>query len=285
MPRYLQCFAVLLLCVLTPALAWTQQRVAFDFRGGPENPAPLRLFGPDVNNVTQADARSLRFTLPKGRANSDVVGADIPLRLRGDFEIVLGYELLAIDEPTNDRGSGVQFRVNYATAVPQISMMSRVRKNGKESVGYWRQELGPDGKERFPAKDGGSFVTATTTQGKFRLVRTGPRVEYFVAEGAADFKSLFDVDIGTEDVTSLRLVALSGYQPTLADVRFSDLTIRSGELLAAAPVEQAVAEAAPAPRRSALFLALGLFGVLLVTGALAAFFFLQKKKPESEGEP
>jgi hypothetical protein len=114
--------------------------------------------------------------------------------------------------------------------------------------------------------------------GKFRLVRTGARVDYSVADGPVDYKPLFSTDIGTEDVTFLRLMAMSGYRPTATDVRFSELALTTNLPTAAAPAVAPDAEPPPVPRRrSFLVVALLVFTGIFVAAVATVLIYRSRK--------
>src|SRR5437763_8584087 len=83
-------------------------RLAFDFRKKVDDLPGVTLFGPDADSVAKTDAQGLRITLPEGRSDCRNVGVELPLRIHGDFEIDLGYELLAFGENIPNPAAGVQ---------------------------------------------------------------------------------------------------------------------------------------------------------------------------------
>src|SRR5947209_1349283 len=98
----------LLAVVLAPVRAEAREHVLLDFRLGMPAATGLRLFGADAEAAVKTDAEGLRITLPARRQDVNAVGVELPCRIHGDFEMAVGYELLAVGEPTPEAGAGVQ---------------------------------------------------------------------------------------------------------------------------------------------------------------------------------
>src|SRR5262249_46493497 len=105
-----------------------RQHLAIDFRAGLDKLPPFEFFGPDASSVTRTDAQGLRINMPAIREDPNPVGLDLPLRIHGNFEVVLGYELLAIDDPPPESGAGVQMRLLFASPPPLAAALTRLRK-------------------------------------------------------------------------------------------------------------------------------------------------------------
>src|SRR5262249_39465509 len=69
-----------------PPAPGRQHRV-YDFRKRIDDLPGLTLFGPDAETVVQTDAQGLRINLPEGRPDCNNVGVELPLTIRGDFDI------------------------------------------------------------------------------------------------------------------------------------------------------------------------------------------------------
>src|SRR5262245_33504675 len=89
----------LFLCAATLTPGQMQGRLEINCREGLENQPVLSLFGPEVESMAKVDAQGLRFSMPAGRRDTNSVGAEAQVRLRGDFEITLDYDLVAVPEP------------------------------------------------------------------------------------------------------------------------------------------------------------------------------------------
>jgi hypothetical protein len=105
-----------------------------------------------------------------------------------------------------------------------------------------------------------------------RLVRDGPQLKYFVAEGAAkEFRQLHAEELGTEDVTFLRFAADRGNSPAALEVRLLDLEVRGESFSEPPPVEVVEQSANWAP--VALWL---LVPVAAVAGLFASWQWFQR---------
>jgi hypothetical protein len=240
----------LILSVLTASLVAAGARGAdafeIDFRAGAANPVPWQLYGPDAASLAKPDDKGLRINLPTDRGEPGrEVGVTVPLRLRGDFEVTLGYELLPVGEPVPESGAGVQLRVLFDA--PVAAGMTRLRKLPKpdesklfdvvgpngETFGATRYDIGPNGKEKADVLN----RRAAAPTGRLRLRRVGSKMEYWVADGSGDFRRIRTMEIGVVDATTIRAFGFSGYQPVAVDVRLTGLTVM-GVRAAAAPVAE-----------------------------------------------
>jgi hypothetical protein len=233
MNRFGLCPCVVAACVLTSGPGLARDHMAIDFRSGT---SPLVPYGSDAEARIKPDGRGLRITLPADRRDPhQEVGVQLPMRLRGDFEIVLAYELLAIGDPTPEAGAGLQLRVTFDTPTATTAVVSRLRKrlvqdsarlfegvkaNG-ETYGAVRYDRGPDGKEKLDAYN----FRAVATAGRLKLVRVGPEVRFSAADGAGSFHQLRALDFGTADATGVRVFGFTGYRPVSVDIRLTELVI------------------------------------------------------------
>jgi hypothetical protein len=269
-----------------------RSHLAIDFRDGLGRLPSFQLIGPEAEAVVKTDARGLRITLPAGRADGNQVGVEFPLRLHGNFEIALGYELLTIGDPPPERGAGVMLRLEFDSPSPHAVQVTRLRKppgGGDEprfalvaprgeTFGAVQINQAADGKEHLDAMN----FRAGEPAGRLKLVRTGPQLEYWATEGAPEFHRLRSKMIGTPDVQTIRLVCTSGYDHAAVDVRFTDLVLDADRLPAQAesapPARAQSAPPAPAARRPP-YLALGvLAGGLLTAAALLLVYLLGKRR-------
>src|SRR6266566_4762863 len=146
--------AKLALCLLgvmlAPAPAAAREHVILDFRLGMPGSTGLRLFGANAEAVAKTDAEGLRINLPPGRQDVNWVGVELPCRIHGDFEIAVGYELLAVGDPTPEAGGGVQVRLFLDTPAPVIAAVTRLRKPPASKLARLYEHVDPKG-ETFGA--------------------------------------------------------------------------------------------------------------------------------------
>jgi len=79
-----------------------------DFKATSRLNPGLKMFGPDLKQVTHWDSKGLRIFLPKDRQTKGAVGIEAQFSLSGDFEVTLDYEILSADKPKSGMGSGVK---------------------------------------------------------------------------------------------------------------------------------------------------------------------------------
>jgi hypothetical protein len=217
--------------------------VAFDFRTGLANLPALSLHGPDAETVARTDAQGLRITLPAGRGDANLVGLALSQRLRGDFDIVLEYELLAVGEPLPQYGAGVVMRAWFDAPSDLSVILGRSRTPSGERFGSYKRLKGPDGKDQYLNT---KHLKATGSRGKLRLLRTGPQVQFLVAEEGQDFQAIQALDIGTDDVRLLSVDCQTMYKPIALDVRLRDLVIDADQFPDGMPSARAPEAAPPA---------------------------------------
>jgi hypothetical protein len=92
----------LVVLLLAPVLEQMGDQFYLDFRRGPIHPA-LGQFGPDAARVIQPAPDGLRIVLRAKRPEPGGVGVTPQFRISGDFEITVGYQLLA---PATRRRNG-----------------------------------------------------------------------------------------------------------------------------------------------------------------------------------
>jgi hypothetical protein len=262
-----------------------QDHLAVNLRAGLDKLAPLTLSGPDVEDVARSDDQGLRVTLPAGRDPTNPIKLEMPNRLQGDFDITLGYDLLAVGGPTPQYGVGVMMRVWFETTPSLSVLVSRTRKPVGELFSTHRVLKGPDDKEQYlNNKD----RKATAASGKLRLVRTGSVLRYLVAEGGL-FQEIQSLDIGTHDVVSVQMYWHTMYKPIVLDARFTELDIwadRIGDGNLAAPdgATSASADAGSekAESKGRLVVVGGLVLILGVLGLSAWLSLRRRLRKESD---
>lgn len=224
----------------TPARQWNK-RLVFDFRKKLDELPAVGLLGPEAESSLTTDANGLRVTLPAGRTDSRSVGLEVSGPIRGDFEIDLAYELIAIGPDIPVPGAGVQLRLIVDAPAP-ILALTRLRApfpprpapvygvvgHDGDNFGAFRINILPDGKEKgFSA---GSRVRAREPKGRLKLARTGTKLKYLVSDGRAPFHLIKTDDVGADDVQAIRLLGFSGWGPVAVDVRFTEMIVQADSL-------------------------------------------------------
>jgi serine/threonine-protein kinase len=227
------------------AAAPGRQHRVYDFRTRIDDLPGLTLFGPEAESVARTDAQGLRITLPAGRPDCNSVGVELPARIQGDFDVDVGYELLAFGDDIPNPAAGVQLRLAFDDPSIPLVALARFRNRYPPQRAPLFQVVGHDGETfaayritilpNFNERPEGVDVRAGDPRGRLKLVRTGPRLDYLVSDGESPYQLLRSEEVGGADVESLRLVGFSGWGPVAVDVRFTDLVIDADRLPDAAP--------------------------------------------------
>ncbi len=220
-----------------------RQHLVYDFRKPIDNLPGLTLLGPDAEAVTQTDARGLRINLPADRPGCEQgVGVELASRIRGDFDINLGYEILAIGAPIPQGGAGVQMRLQLDPSSPMETVTRLRTPYGPEPAPLYGR-VGHDG-DIFAAfriillpngvNEGGFSegvrVRAVAPAGRLRLKRTGSRLDYLAADEGQPYCVLRSEEVGAADAQSLRVFGFTGWGPVALDARLTDLAIDAESL-------------------------------------------------------
>jgi hypothetical protein len=264
---------VLLIGVGTPAALGQggQRREVLDFRTPVEKLPSAELFGPDLDTVAQTDDRGLRFQLPV-QGDTGHVGVDFRPRLRGDFDVELGFEQVAIEGPVPPWGAGVVLRLTFDSPQPLAVLLARMRYPNGPTLTTHRVDTRPDGKLDYQTE----HVKAAGDSGRLRLVRAGANLDFWVADGKADPKRIRSLEVGTHDVKALRLYCTRNGRPVGIDVRLTDLAIQADQILDGKAAAPPSAAAPPGPKRGWPIAALivGLLTLALI--ALVAWLALRR---------
>jgi Protein of unknown function (DUF1583) len=259
-----------------------------DFRGKPL-PKELHVVGKPDNDFIKEEPEGFRITWPKTRIHAfGGVGCRTSFSIKGDFEITGTFEILQADEPPKgiSFGVGASLRVQQADPAPEGATIARVVRAGGKQILVW---------DRVPDKGGknaGGVHPCKDNLVRLRLKRTGTTLHYLWAPGLAgdNFQEIHAYkNFGDSDIVAARMNVLTGREPCNVDVRFIDLRVRSGGLVAAdapnvAPVVAPLNNLAPAPddapkSRTALIVTLvvGLAVTVLLMLGVAAGIYLKRQ--------
>ncbi|HWY86352.1 MAG TPA: DUF1583 domain-containing protein [Gemmataceae bacterium] len=198
-----------------------------DFQNKKFPEGDYRLYGPGVAKWIKREPEGLRFAFP-AQQNKEAVGVAALFNIKGDFEITVGYELIQADQPTEGYGAGfeVYLRTNTLTG-ESLAFDRKIRPGGREVYAMSRMTTNQQGKR---VSVGGQFfedLPAAGKAGQLRISRIGSKAELSVAEkGGKGFRLVYSVDLGTEDISLLRLAANPGRAESALDVRLHDVRIR-----------------------------------------------------------
>jgi serine/threonine protein kinase len=256
-----------------------QDHVVVNLRGGPDRLQPFSLVGPEGEATIQSDDRGLRISLPAGREHTEPLALETESRLSGDFDLTVGYEILAVGRPIPQYGAGVVIRVWFDGPSPLSVILSRSRKPRGDTFSAHRIVTDAAGKEQYvDNKD----VKTSSPSGKLRLVRTGSRLDYLVLEGER-FRPIQSLEIGSADVRSVRVSCNTMYKPSALDVRLTELEVRADRIEGSRPAP-ADPEPVPATGEKAIprrwLVAVQIVGLISTLAILvpAAILYLRRRR-------
>jgi Protein of unknown function (DUF1583) len=299
--------ATLALYALAVAPMQAKERVEFDFRVSDKALQSFTFVGTEADSFVKRDEKGLRFNVPKERKGTDNVGVELSHRIRGDFDMVLNYELLEIGNPGPQNGAGVVLRLVFDTPSPLAVQLTRLRKAPGGSRAKLFEDSGGKGEvfgaARITKKLNGTGddwlvnnPRAADSKGRLRLVRTGTELHYWVMDGNSEYHRIRTDEIGTSDVKTVRLLCTTGNNresQVAVDMRVNDFMIDADQFTIGVPVGTSgslSATSSPLPtdtdtpnetagHRGSLVLVLLLFvtvGILFVASAL--LFYLTQKR-------
>jgi RNA polymerase sigma factor (sigma-70 family) len=238
----------------------------------------LHLFGPDAEARVKVDPQGLRITLPAGRDDNGDVGVESQTILRGDFEITLAYELIALPKPGSEWGAGAVLDATLDTPNSPRVRLTRTQKARGPSFGSTYYALDEDGKRigqglQYPR------ASENVLTGRLRLVRTGVDLECQVDEGGAGFRAIATKEVGGGDVVSVRAFAVSGEKPLPVDLRFTHLDLRWDP-----GTKIAMANQPPGKQRSRGWLVAGAIVASVVVLSLAGVLLVVRRRGSQSPE-
>jgi hypothetical protein len=190
--------ALVLLAVLGLASASVPGRAADD--GGPPAKAfqeyyhsfqadlskhqDFDLLGPNPEECVRFEPAGLRITAPPGPwREGPRSGVVAPLTIKGDFEITIGFEILAEPEPDQTE-TGTRLTLGIALDTPQKNLATLSRAvHSKEGPVFFSWISLWDAATGKPRNRGRAARTSART-GRLRMVRTGSDLFYYVSAGA-----------------------------------------------------------------------------------------------------
>lgn len=209
------------LVLATPACA---EEFSRDFRSKDFDNQSFRLLGPSAEQFIEATSSGLRIKFLDG-ANHEPTGIATNFPLRGDFEITAAYEIKTAEVPKIGYGVGIGLYIETDSPTREGLTLERfVMPDASEIFASTRATM-KDGEriyysDRFPAPASGS--------GTFRLTRRGPTLTASASKaGSTSFRELRVVEVGTGDVTVLRLAGDTGGSNRRVDASFLDLRVKA----------------------------------------------------------
>jgi hypothetical protein len=300
--RAMQRIHLLLQCgcfILAPAFVFAEAAHAQDeqgkaaqeliepFKGKPGEQIPWQYWGADAMKYVAFEPTGMRITLPagqpKGRQNT---GVSMNVTVKGDFDITVSYEVLQEPAPADAGANGTAFTLvlmQKQTPFQAAGLSRKVGKDGRVASDVFFRSYFQDDVRQQGTK--GNVDAAEAKSGRLQMVRTGPVLSYFAADGPdAKFKHLRDIPIGTDDIKAIRLVGNVGGPKAALDVRIADLHVRTRPEApdAGAPGKPAVLDGPGNPGGSwligLLLAGVGLIVCLSLAGGVV--YFMRNRRAE-----
>jgi hypothetical protein len=176
------------------------------------------------SRLVKPDPRGLRIAIP-AKVGGLGVGVFTRFGIHGDCEITTTFEVLTAEKPTTGVGVGPELYVRTVDGWSNyVSMYRWLTRDGDKPILGFASARKAEGKPYLDNRKN----TMTAKAGRFRIVRVGPVVHYFVAEGTSDtFRELQQVEFVTKDFDRVRFMCQVNDAPSALDVLLKDLTIRA----------------------------------------------------------
>jgi hypothetical protein len=250
--------AGLLLSTTALTLGQPGERLEFRLGNGLENLPLITLHGRDAQNGARGDGRGLRIRLPVNKEPASLVYVEARFRVRGDFEITAGYELVAIGKPPPSEGAGVSLSVRFDSARGPRGSLDRLNTPAGDVFRTDWTTAAADGK----SKHDWATTPAKAAWGRLRLVRTGEKMQYAAADGGRQYRELRAENVGKDDVEQLRFTCTNSWSVVPVDIRLLDLTVQASAVVN----ESSMLQRQTAPVPWWVFVSLGLLVVFLLWG-------------------
>ncbi len=222
------------------------------------------------------EADGLRLTLPARDVKHIETGVIAPIKAQGDFQITAGYEIIKVD-PEN-AGNGISFEIHLTTnslTMETLGFTRFINRDGSGRYIFGRRTTNALGKRQdIPGFREISIPIVGGKSGQMRIERIGPVAVLSDAEvGSKEFRELFKVHLGSDDVFRFRVGINPNGASSFVDIRLLDIRIK-GNLESTNPKQfmdrtSLVAnEDTHAQKRTSLWLVAGLFATVMVIGGV-----------------
>ncbi len=200
----------------------------FDFRGGVFDGIQLGVPDSEMTRMMTPEESGLLLEI-SGADKLAEVAFSPRMRLEGDFEIVVAYEILDIASP--DRGYGVGPRIYVATAShdEDAATISRCKsRDGADVYSAHRAQNTITNSGESRRQHSVEAVPTNAAAGQLCLRRLGNELVYLVSDDERRMLTeIRKIPFTEADVTSIRIGLDRGGATTPAAMRCKDLVIRA----------------------------------------------------------
>jgi hypothetical protein len=252
------------------------QEYYHSFQGDPSKHRDFDLLGPNPEECVRFEPAGLRITVPPGKwREGPRSGVVAPFTITGDFEITIGFEILAEPEPGNTE-TGTRLTLGIALDTPQKNLATLSRAVQRDGPMFFAWISLWDAATNKPRNRGRGTRTSART-GRLRMVRTAADLLYYASAGAdEEFTLLQKYPFPSQRLQHVSIVANSGGPQASLDARVSDLRIRAESISAAPALSPIALSPGPVP----VVLTLG----LLITLAFAFGVWLCLRRRYRSGD-
>ena len=203
------------------------------FKGQPLKADDFMLIGPESDQHVKYEAQGVRVTLPGGRGWGPT-GIATGFGLSGDFDISVRYEIFQEPEQADSGNARTGTRICLTVTLNRpgnsdASIRRKITPNQPVhlmTLRALRQDA--DGK---PDTMANAFPVSERI-GRFRMVRRGAELAYYLADGdEQEFQLLTVHSFAADDLKDVRISGDTSGPNAVLDVRFSDLRISAASLL------------------------------------------------------
>lgn len=256
--------AILVVSTCLATATWAEESFQQNLRGSNSGEPMLTLTSADAAEHAEPTAEGYLFSLPASDAPLPPAGLLTQFRVRGDFEITAGFEIVGLTPPATGYGSGASLFVLCNSRDGATVARFAMPKAGEAIVTDRMSPAGLSG-------DKHDVQTAPTRSksGKLRLAREGATLRYLFSEGGAEFQEVRRENFTKSDLTTVRLAADTGLSTGALAVRFTDFSVRA-DALPLGPASEGEARK---------WIAAWLAGTLAVVGTFAVAVVLRRRNP------
>ncbi len=217
-----------------------------DFRGVDLDLRTMARVGGYSEQFVRPHRDGLRVRIPGGGNNPEPVGVAPRCRVRGDFEITVSYTIVNADKPVRGYGVAATLWVETDTPTREAVTIERgiIPKEGERFTST--RVSGPAHARKYDVRR----ASAKSRSGKLRMERVGSKVTTSFADGEKPFRVLRTVELGTQDLTLVRLGAETGMSDHSVEILLTELTIRA-QALPGLRVSKPAPSGSPKPARPA----------------------------------
>lgn len=222
---------LLLMVVLVNGQTSLDAEYRVDFRDGNFDNRQLSLIGAGSSRLIKAGPSGLLIKTPAKIAINEV-GFAAKCVVKGDFEITASYEILDLAKPDSGYGVGPCMHVlteSKAEHAATLSRLQRVKEGdvyAAHSAWYADAENGPREREHRVR-----LFDTKADSGKLRMVRSGTKLQYLVAdERSEEFRQVDQVEFTDADVELIRISLNRNGAQSDATVLWKDFSIRAKEI-------------------------------------------------------